>query len=111
MIGDNVFKMKFEPNVPRAKILKEEFIFHKDEISFFMMIFLPKRSTYHKNGLRQDAERGILIFRKQNYVFFLHTHIKPRMFSNDLPDFTEDEKLLQLKESLIELKDRIKFHI
>jgi len=98
-----------ESKFPGSYIIKDEFLERENDLEYVVYFYLPKGSTFRKNGVHQDIESGFLVFREKNYVFIINAHYKPRLMGDTIE--TVEDKILQIKKSLISIRSGMKLNI
>jgi len=91
---------------PTVSVFHEEWI--EERRSHLMILTIPRGSTFTINGQHQDVERGLLLFRRGDRMFVLHTQFKPNLF-NINQKASASEKISRLKDDLLAFQSSIRF--
>ncbi|HBS06713.1 MAG TPA: hypothetical protein DEA96_17220 [Leptospiraceae bacterium] len=106
------FLEPLKENVPGTRLIHREFIDNGPEKLFLMVILIPEGSTYAINGSRQDVERGLLFFRRQDHMFILHTQYAPNIFSmGQEKSVSTDEKVAQVRNKLLSFRASLNINL
>jgi hypothetical protein len=75
------FEDSILPTFPNSSITSRNSFKNHLGFNLFMVLYLPKGSSFLINGKRENIHRGITTFRVKNYIFMAHTQEKIELMS------------------------------
>ena len=76
------FEDSILPVFPNSSITSKKSFKNHLGLNLFMVLYLPKGSSFLVNGKRENIHRGITTFRVKNYIFMAHTQEKIELFGD-----------------------------